>query len=155
MSRQTKGRRRLCVTRGQLRRDNRDLRHQLAGAGLLVEGLRLRIEELEDKDARRDGADRARLAQKKADGVDVGSLQQQLANVEDAYEQLIADYRAVRAELENLSAITVPPMHRDTTNPDDQCTETIYVQTLRDHMAKQGPAGPTVKPLAEAFGGAR
>jgi hypothetical protein len=151
MSRQTKGRRRLpAVTRRALRHDNRDLRHQLDGAGHLIEGLRLQVEELKAKLAERDAADRARHAQKKADAIDVGVLQQQLKEVDDAYEQLLTEYRAVKAELENLSAITVPPMHRDTSDPNDQPTEAIYLQTLHDHMAKQGPA---VKPLAEALGG--
>lgn len=145
-----KGKRRLCVTRGQWRDRALHAEHQLAGAGHLIEGLRLQIEELGAKLTARDEADKARHAQKVTNSIDIGVLQQQLAGVEDAYEHLIVDYHAIRAELENATAITVPPMERDTTDADDQCTEAIYVQTLRDHMAKQGSP---VKPLAEALGG--
>jgi hypothetical protein len=79
-------------------------------------------------------------------------LQKQLKAAEETNGELTAKYLAAVAMLQNATAIDVPPMERDTSDPGDQPTEAIYVQTLRDHMAKQGPF---VKPLAEAFGGAR
>jgi predicted RNase H-like nuclease (RuvC/YqgF family) len=155
MSRQTKGRRRLpAMTRRALRHANRDLRHQLDGAGHLIEGLRLQVEELGAKAARRDEADRARHAQKKADAIDVGSLQQQLKETDDAYEQLLAEHRAVKADLENATAIDVPPMERDTDGL-DQITEPIYAALWQQQFAEQEQATPEVKTLTDALGGAR
>jgi hypothetical protein len=59
--------------------------------------------------------------------------------------------------LQNLTALDVPPMVRDTTGPSEQATEPIYVQTMRDEMAARetAPVTPQVRPLAEAVGGRR
>lgn len=149
-----KGKRRLCVTRGQWRDRALHAEHQLAGAGHLIEGLRLQIEELEAKLTARDEADKARHAQKVTNSIDIGVLQQQLAGVEDAYEHLIVDYHAIRADLENATAIDVPPMERDTDGL-DQITEPIYAALWRQQFAEQEQAAPEVKTLTDALGGAR
>lgn len=148
------GRRRLpAVTRKQLRARARDLQdalrqanHQLAGAEHLIDGQQLRIAELE-----------AQVEQRAADSVDVSVLRKQLAAAEEANRALTADNTALKAERENATAIDVPPMHRDTSDPDDQHTEPIYVRAWREHMERVEVTAemPTVKPLADALGGAR
>lgn len=150
MTRRTKGKRRLCMTRRQWRERALAAEHGQGAADHELRGALLRIVLLEDQLARRDETDRARLAQKTADGVDVGVLQKQLEAAEKANGELTAKHLATVAMLQNATAIDVPPMHRDTSDSGDQPTEAIYVQTLRDHMAKQGSP---VKPLAEALGG--
>lgn len=132
------------VSRRSLWRRCRSLDHRLAGAEKLIEGQRMQIADLETQ-----------AEQQAADVVDVSVLRQQLKRAEETNRQLHADYLAVKADLENLSAVTVPPATRDI-DPDDQPTEAIYAQTLRDHMAtqEQHQATPAVTTLAEAFGGA-
>ena len=154
MSRKTTTRRhRRClpaVTRKQMRTRVRDLQddlrqaqHQLEGAGFLVEGQRQRIEEL-----------KAKVAKQAADAVDVSVLRKQLAAAEARNQALQADATSMVARLQNLEAITVPPMVRDTTDPQDQGTEPLYVQTLRDLEAdrERTLTMPVVRPLAEALG---
>lgn len=161
MNRRTTARHRCLpdMTRRQLRHANRDLKHQLHGAGHLIEGQRLQIEELkaratelEQQAAARDAEHKA---QREADFVDAGVLRQQHETLQAAHVDLTTDYLAVKAELENATAVTVPPGVRDTTDPDDQQTEPIYVGILREQIAKRERqrVTPEVKPLADAFGG--
>jgi hypothetical protein len=142
MSRTTsrQGRRRLpAVTRSQLRRDNRDLRHQLDGAERFMGDQQLRIQELEEQLA--------------AAG-DAEVLRREHADLHAAHKALRAEFVAVRAQLENATAIHVPAtMHRD--DGLDQIAEPIHAAALREwaaeHEAEQ--QAPVVKPLAEALGG--
>jgi hypothetical protein len=147
------GRRRLpAVSRRQLRARVRDLKdarrhdkHQLDGAGHLIEGQRLRIEELE-----------AKVARYEADRVDLSVLRRQLEAAESANRKLREANTALAARAQNAEAISVPPAIRDTTNPDDQQTEPIYVGAWRDWLARRAvsEATPEVKPLPEALGAA-
>lgn len=132
------------VSRRSLWRRCRALDHRLAGAERLIRGQQIRITDLERQ-----------VEQHAADAVDVSVLRKQLAAAEETERQLRKEYLAVKADLENLGAITVPPAVRDI-DPDDQPTEAIYAQTLRDHMAaqEQRQTTPAVTTLAEALGGA-
>lgn len=135
--------------RRQARREDRlaaeaeRLRHLLTGAERLIQGLQQEAEERDE-----------RIAQLEANQVDAGVLQQQLTTSESAHRRLYSDYLAIKAELENAYAVTVPPAIRDTASPDDQQTEPIYVDTWRQWLAEQEAAKttPQVLPLAEALG---
>lgn len=170
MSRQTtapRHRRRLpAVTRKQLRARVRDLkdarrhdRHQLDGAERYMGDLRARNTELEErvKELEQQAAvrDAEHKAQREADFVDAGVLRQQHETLQAAHVDLTTDYLAVKAELENATAVTVPPGVRDTTDPDDQQTEPIYVATWQKWLADQerAAATPKVKSLADAVAG--
>jgi len=153
MSRQTKGRRRLCVTRRQWRDRARTAEQGWRDAVV-------RIALLEDKVARRDEADKARLARKKVDAIDVGSLQLELKAAGEASEKLTAAYLTVKAELQEATSMTLPPMERDTTEPDPVAP--IYERTLLDleHARKLRADSETtremsVMTLPEALGSAR
>jgi hypothetical protein len=153
-----RGRRRLpAITWAQLRHANRDLRHQLNGAGHHIADLQAaiadrdaRIEELEEQAVQH-------AAQCEADAVDLSVACKRGDDWEAAHGQLTAEHLAVKAELENLAAVTVPPFVRDTSGPDDHQTEPTYVQVWREQMdrADRQAATPEVKPLAAAFGGVR
>lgn len=150
-----KGRRRLpAMTRRALRHANRDLRHQLDGAGIHIAALEAKLAAHDETDKRRDEADRARHAQKATDTVDVSVLQKQLAVAEKANGDLNGKYLAVKADLENATAIDVPPMERDTDGL-DQITEPIYAALWQQQFAEQKQAAPEVKTLTDALGGAR
>jgi len=137
--------RRQASREARLAAENARLRHLLTGAEQLIKGQQHENEALQE-----------RVAQQAADRVDVGVLRQQLEAAETANRRLTADYRALKAELENRTAIDVPPAVRDTSSPDDQQTEPIYVGAWRDWLAKQetAKATPAVLPLADALRGA-
>ena len=59
--------------------------------------------------------------------------------------RLRARFGAQIAAEANATAVTVPPMVRDTTAIEDQATGPIYVQTLRD-AAAAGLLGPVLDP---------
>lgn len=59
-------------------------------------------------------------------------------------DQLRAEVQALRAELANRDAVTVPPMERDTTDGADQATAPIDVRPLRE-AAELGLLTPTVR----------
>ena len=73
------------------------------------------------------------------------------ADAELAAVQLQADnadltheVRALRAELANRDAVTVPPMERDTSNGADQATAPIDVRSLRE-AADAGLLSPVIR----------
>ncbi|WNI19127.1 hypothetical protein [Actinacidiphila sp. ITFR-21] len=145
-----------AITRRQLHRRTHDLH-------ALLEHTRQQADQRAAADARRlAGADRlirdqqARIDELTADRVDAGVLRQQLDAAEAANRTLRADKTALRALVENFTAIDVPPMVRDTSDGLDQVTEPIYAGALREWADRQEhqQATPQVTTLTDALGGA-
>jgi hypothetical protein len=129
------------------------LRHQLEGAGHLITGLRIQLEEAhaaEDKaNARAVRLDEAEAeadaltaenAQLRADHIDVGVERQQREQAEQQLAGAEEKLRAYRAAEENANAVTVPQVgHRDV-DPDDCPTEPvgIDVRALWDQLGTLG-----------------
>ena len=108
------------------------LRHQLAGAGILIQGLRLQIT---DAETARDRANEKANRLSEAD------------TLRERAEQAMADLKDELLELRAFKArtlaITVPPMHRDI-DPGDQATEPtgIDVRPLWEALRPHGPVTP-------------
>lgn len=146
-------RRRHClptVTRKQYRNRVRDLqgdlrqvKHEQAGADRLIDDQRKRIAELEDE-----------VARLRAERVDASVLRQQLTTADTTNSELHARLLATRAELQNATAIDVPPMVRDATGLGEQPTEPIYAEEVRAGLAARAAARSVtqVRTLAEALG---
>lgn len=142
-----------------LRAENADLRKQLAAhqqagdrlAESILRGIQdaTALEETRQQHAA-EQARNAALAEEnswlRAERVDASVLAQQLRAAEAHIRTISADNLALRARVQNATAITVPPMVRDI-GPDDQATTPTDVSGLRRSYA--------VKPLADALGGGR
>lgn len=121
------------------------LRHQLAGAELLMAGYRL---QLEDRDRELDAV-RAKQGEAEELVVQQQADLEELTLERDGLRDEVLMFRArfgpqLAAEA-NATAVTVPPMVRDTSAIEDQATGPIYVQTLRD-AAAAGLLGPVTDP---------
>lgn len=113
------------------------LRHQLDGAGLLFAGMRLQVAQAED-------------ARDKANAK-ANRLQEAEAHAEKAEAQM----RAMAAELAELrafhataTAVTVPPMVRDTTAGEDQATAPTDVRPVWEALG----IGPVTNPGQTTWG---
>ncbi len=81
----------------------------------------------------------------RAERVDASVLTKQLGAAEAHIKQIASENLALRANIANRDAITVPPMHRDI-DPTDQATTPTDVTRLRRSYK--------VQTLADAMGGA-
>lgn len=108
------------------------LRHQLAGVGHLIKGLRLQVADAET------ARDRANA---KAGRYDEAEARANAA--EQAAAELKDELLELRAFKARTLAVTVQPMHRDI-DPDDHPTEPtgINVQPLWDALRQHGPVIP-------------
>ncbi|MFE4867648.1 hypothetical protein [Streptomyces sp. NPDC056682] len=99
------------------------LRHQLAGAGILIQGLRLQVA---DAETARDKANA------KAGRYD--EAEARAAAVEQAMDDLKDELLELRAFKARTLAVTVPAWHRDI-DPGEQPTEPIDVRSLTERFA--------------------
>ncbi|MCT9092924.1 hypothetical protein N4G70_29230 [Streptomyces sp. ASQP_92] len=104
------------------------LRHELAGAGHLIESLRGQVD---DANAARDRAN------EKASQYDEAVARADA--VVEAMAEMQSELRELRAHLANCEAVTVPPMERDI-DPGDHPTVPVDVKSLRERFA----SGPVV-----------
>jgi hypothetical protein len=112
-------------TRAHCRHDRDAARAEV----LRLEGV---IAELDKAAHRRD----ERIRQLEADAVDVSVERQLRLLAEEKAEDNEARYLALKARVDNEHAITLPPMHRDLDEEDEQRTEPagIDVRTLREAL---------------------
>lgn len=117
---------------GIRRYTRRHLRHDRDAARAEVLRLERVIRELDAGTRRRD----ERIHQLEADAVDVSVERQLRLLAEDRADEVEARYLALKARVDNEHAITVPPMHRDLDEEDEQRTEPggIDVRTLREAL---------------------
>jgi hypothetical protein len=98
-----------------------------------IRGERRENEALRDRLSRADELIRRQEQQIPANNVDMGVLIQERDAARAMSRQLASDLTATRAALENQTAITVPPMHRDTDSLDQPTVPTpISVLPLHD-----------------------
>jgi hypothetical protein len=117
---------------GLRRYTRRHLRHDRDAARAEVLRLEGDIRELDAAAHRRD----EQIHQLEADAVDVSVERQLRLLAEEKADEFEGRYLALKARVDNEHAITVPPMHRDLDEEDEQRTEPagIDVRTLREAL---------------------
>lgn len=143
----------MTITIPGLRRDKRTprhkavdevdrLRHQLAGAGHCIAGLRQQVAEA------RAAEDRAN-----AKAVRVDEAEARAVAAEQKLAEQAAELRQLRAFKANVTSIDVPPGHRDV-HPDDQPTAPVDVKPLWAALGI-GPVHAVTDPGQTAWGARR
>jgi uncharacterized coiled-coil DUF342 family protein len=102
------------------------LRHELAGAGHLIESLRGQVD---DSNEARDRAN------EKAGKYDEAAARADAA--EQAMAEMQSELRELRAHIANCQSVTVPPMERDI-DPGDHPTVPVDVKSVQERFAS-GP----------------
>lgn len=86
-----------------------------------------------------------------AAGARINELTDQVSALQRAVDELTAERDQLAADLANARAVTVPPMHRDTSNGADQATTPwgLDVSDLRDRFEAGTPVRLGASPLAD------
>ncbi|MEV5944826.1 hypothetical protein [Streptomyces sp. NPDC051994] len=126
-----------------------DTRRQLAAVQADNEALRARIKELRDRLDKTYTAWEAEAEMRGETEVIAGATMSQLQDAVAELVRLTTEVTALRAQVANLTSVTVPPMVR-AIDPGDQATEPtgIDVRPLWEALREHGPVIPVPTPTA-------